>query len=636
MDIKYKNENDPTWEKTTPGQDDDLNENSTKRPRSLEEIQQGVYLEQQRERERIRRQKEAEEALEHARLEKERKAEEERLAKERLEQEQNAIDETYSDVDNQDINEDYQEVTDDELVEEQLPGFKGFIQKIKVFSKKTLKWMKKHKVITSIIAVLLALIIAATAVINHFLNKINYVDDNGNSSNSEEVKFVNLSTGEIIDVSKLTKNADGTYTLPDGRRFNTDRTVWNTNGSVVFYDGSYILADGTAVLTDGTTFYPNGSLVFQDGSYYSNTEITSDREGYLHFPNGVTAHTTGFSCAKSGLCTPKNSLLKNLKHNPTQEWNALDKTPIGQKVEPDKTAEEIEDDEFEKALANSRNQLADSDADIARNYNNNEIWYNPDIQNILIMGIDYGNKNYPYGRSDAMIILSVNKKTHAVKMISLSRAAYVGIAGYENTRLNHAHGLGGAALAVDTIERNYKVRIDNFVETGFDTFKQIVNVMDGVSIKLSSAEAKALKSKITKAGLTYKGEGTYNLNGDLALEYVRLRKIDSDRERTGRQRKVLLSIASKVKTLNLIQLTNLANKILPLITTNLTKSEILGQLTNVGTYLNGEVKQYVVPKGGYPLTLVDDFEVLKLDWASEVKYIHQIMYGDVVPSYYKK
>lgn len=622
MDLKYKNKNDPTWEETSSDKDDLVNEKETrKRPRSLEEIQQGVYLEQQKERERIRRLQEAEKALEDAKIAHEKKLEEERLKKQQEEEklkkqaEVNAL----NNSDDTDSEDDFDEscATTVEIIK----------HRAKKFFLDALKWTKKHKVITGVIAAVLVLIIAAAGTVNYFLDKINYVGD------ESKVEYITLSTGEVINVKRLKPDENGIYTLKDGRRVNAESTVWNLDGSIVFFDGSYVLTNGIIVQADGTTFYPDQTLVFQDGTYYTNTEIQTNSEGYLFFSCGVNAHCTSFVCAKDGTCTPKKSIIKNLKYNPTTPWNALN----GKTSELESLSEEdAEDYEFEKALSGSKKELADLDEEIKRNYNNNEIWYNNDIQNILIMGIDEGSKIYPYGRSDAMIILSVNKRTHAVKMISLSRAAYVGIQGYDNTRLNHAHGLGGASLAIDTIERNYKVRIDNFVETGFSTFKQIVNVLDGVSINLTSAEAKALKKKIEAAKLEYKGAGTYNLNGDLALEYVRLRKIDTDRERTGRQRKVLLSIASKVKTLNLFQLTTLANRILPLITTNMTKAEILGQLTNVGSYLSGDIKQYVVPKGGYPLTLVDNFEVLKLDWTAEVKYIHEVMYGDVVPSYYKK
>ncbi|MGN1419640.1 MAG: LCP family protein [Acutalibacteraceae bacterium] len=484
-------------------------------------------------------------------------------------------------------------------------------------------FINRHKIATIILTVVVVVFVAVFGVVNHFLNKINYVDTNSQTTSVQPV-LLTLSSGEVIDVSGLTKNEDGTYTLPDGRRIDTDGTVWNLDGSIVFYDGSYLTADGVAVLSDGTTIYTDATVVFQDGDFISNTGIKVDKEGYASFKTGEKAHITAFTINKDGSVEAKPSSLVSPKYSADGTWNISD------------------EEEEEEAVKNAKNNpeiksaLDENDKVIERNFNDNKIWYNDNIVNILLMGIDEGGKNYPYGRSDAMIILSINKQTKQVKMVSFSRAVYVAIQGYENTRLNHAHGYGGAALAIDTIERNYKIRIDNYVSTNFDTFQKLIDVIGGVSIKLTEAEAKALKSKIQKQGLTYNGAGTYNLQGELALEYVRLRKIDADRARTQRQRNVLMAIANKAKNMNVFQITSMLNSILPLITTDLSKTEILSQAAYLPSYLNGNVEQVVVPHESSSLQLIDGFEVLLLNWDDEVKYVHDVFYGDVVPSYYEK
>ena len=495
-------------------------------------------------------------------------------------------------------------------------------------------FFRRHKVACTIAAVVIAVLLAGVLTVNHFLSKINYVEAEDyalQELQEENVKYITLSTGEVINVKNLKRNEDGTYTLPDGRRFNTDRTIWNTDGSMVFYDGSYMLPDGTAVLSNGTTFYTDELLVFQSGKFYEKTKISVDKDGYVKFYNGVIAHLTNFICAEDGTCTAKSSAIKSLKYDVSGSWNAFDKDKGKVEVKP--IGDDDEDSKVKEALANASGLNDDA---VASNYNNNEIWYSDEIRNILLMGIDEGSRNFPYGRSDAMIVISMNTRTKAVKMLSFSRAVYVAIAGYENTRLSHAHGYGGAALAIDTIERNYKIRIDNYVETGFETFKKIIDVLDGVALDLTSAEAYALKGKITKAGIPYVGAGKYVLNGELALEYVRLRRIDTDRERTARQRKVLMSLANKVKSQNPLQLTMLANQILPLITTDLSKMEILSQLANINAYINGDVQQSVVPQQSSELKLIDNFEVLIVDWKSEVKKLHNLLYQGTEPKYYAK
>ncbi|MGN0467623.1 MAG: LCP family protein [Acutalibacteraceae bacterium] len=495
--------------------------------------------------------------------------------------------------------------------------------KISELFKRFAFFINRHRIATIIITVLVVIIVAVFGVINHFLNKINFVDVNNQTAavTTTQPTLLTLASGEVIDVSGLKQDENGRYVLSDGRKIDVNGTVWNLDGSVVFYDGSYVTAAGVAVLRDGTTIYTDSTVVFQDGDFILDTGIKVDREGYATFKKDEKAHITTFTINKDG----------------TIKLNDSSEIKIGS-VNSD--SDNAEDDENTvknaKKDPSTKSAFDENDKKIERNFNDKKIWYNDNIMNILVMGIDYGSKTYPYGRSDSMIVLSINKQTKKVKMISFSRAVYVAINGYDNTRLNHAHGYGGAALAIDTIERNYKIRIDNYVSTNFDTFQKLIDVIGGVDIELTSAEAKALKSKIQKQGLTYNGAGTYNLKGELALNYVRLRKIDTDRARTQRQRNVLMAIANKAKNMNVFQITTTLNNILPLITTDLSKTEILSQAVSLPSYLNGTVEQAVIPHKSTNLQLVDGFEVLLIDWDDEVKYVHDLFYGDVVPSYYEK
>ena len=138
--------------------------------------------------------------------------------------------------------------------------------------------------------------------------------------------------------------------------------------------------------------------------------------------------------------------------------------------------------------------LLDADAAIRANLDDSKKWYSDQVMNIMLFGYDYGSKQYPYGRSDAMIVLSINKTAKKVKIISLSRTAYAAIPGYKNTRLSHAHGYGGPDLAIRAIEQNYKFRIDNFVACSFDSFKQIIDAFGGVPITLTDKEAKVMRA----------------------------------------------------------------------------------------------------------------------------------------------
>ncbi|MGN1419641.1 MAG: LCP family protein [Acutalibacteraceae bacterium] len=272
--------------------------------------------------------------------------------------------------------------------------------------------------------------------------------------------------------------------------------------------------------------------------------------------------------------------------------------------------------------AEDSSALSTADASIRANLDDSKIWYSDDVINILLMGIDYGSKTFPYGRSDSMIVLSINKTLKKINLISFSRAAYVSIPGYKNTRLNHAHGYGGPALAIKTIEKNYKIRIDNYVSTTFDSFEKIVDAVGGVKITLTQDEARVMSSSIGSTAA-----GTYNLNGKQALIYARLREIDTDRDRTGRQRKVLLAIAEKAKTMNASSILNLLNTVLPLVTTDMSKTQLVSQVANAISYLSWEIHQEVIPHKSSDLVLRGGFEVLLIDWTDEVKYVHDLFYS---------
>ena len=269
-----------------------------------------------------------------------------------------------------------------------------------------------------------------------------------------------------------------------------------------------------------------------------------------------------------------------------------------------------------------------------RNYGTNGIYSEENVTNILICGIDNGEveDNLYYGRSDSMMILSINNNDNTLRLASLSRAVYVKISGHKSTRLSAAYSYGGPSLLIDTIQSNYKIKIDNYVCVDFNGFKGIIDTFGGVDIYLTDAEAKSVGRSMKNLGMgayfTYKGEGTYHLNGDAALLYSRLRYIDSDRERTGRQRKVMEKIFEKVKTMSVTDLMTAANDILPLVTTDMKKTDIISQSTKIPKYVNWNTQQTVIPDKSSEIVEVEglEFGVLLVDWNETIAYTKSFFY----------
>lgn len=271
----------------------------------------------------------------------------------------------------------------------------------------------------------------------------------------------------------------------------------------------------------------------------------------------------------------------------------------------------------------------EADEDIRNRLSNNVIWYDDRIVNILLVGVDYGDEEVVMfegaylPRSDSMILISINTITNVINMVSLSRAAYVAIPGHGNKRLNTAHAYGGAALLVETIQQNYKIRIDKYITVDISGFEQIINAIGGVTITLTAEEANRVIGK--------RAAGTYELNGSEAVTYSRLRSIDSDRARTGRQRTVLNAIVTKLKSASVTTLLGLLDEVLPLVTTNFSKTELISQVTKAPKYLAMSINEDIIPHTAYPLSTRDGKEVLILNWEEEDKYLHNLLFPGIVP-----
>lgn len=216
------------------------------------------------------------------------------------------------------------------------------------------------------------------------------------------------------------------------------------------------------------------------------------------------------------------------------------------------------------------------------------------IVNYLIIGTDRRDSSY-MGNSDTMVIMSLNKDTEKIHLVSLMRAMYVSIpadSGTKNGMLNWAYSMGGPELLINTVEQNFKIDIDHYAAIDFNAFQQIVDAIGGVEITLSNAEASWINEATGYAGCY---EGTQILNGEQALWYSRCRSIGNDFIRTSRQRNVIESIIRSVGTLNVVQITDLANVLLPAINTDMTNTEVLAEALNVLDYASYPIDQMMLP-----------------------------------------
>ena len=254
----------------------------------------------------------------------------------------------------------------------------------------------------------------------------------------------------------------------------------------------------------------------------------------------------------------------------------------------------------------------------------------PNIENILVIGTDSRDVTRERGRSDAMIILSYNKKTGAIKMLSILRDSLVPIEGHRWNRINAAYSYDGVGLAVNTVNQLFDLDIQRFVVVDFNGVTDFIDRAGGVTISLTQKEVDYLTNY--SGGKVQYNVGPNDLNGDRALVYMRIRKIDSDFGRTARQRNVIETLAKKIITEKSIsEIYDLTNFAFGLVKTNISLSELTSVIGNIATdaMRSGlNIDSHHVPfSGAYTYKRYNGMAIISFDIDDAARRINKIIYG---------
>lgn len=245
-----------------------------------------------------------------------------------------------------------------------------------------------------------------------------------------------------------------------------------------------------------------------------------------------------------------------------------------------------------------------------------------DYRNIAIFGLDSRDNSFSNSRSDCIIIVSINKKTNDVKLTSVYRDTYVDIEGYGLDKITHAYAYGGPELAINTLNKNLDLNITEFVTVNFDTVETIVDSIGGITLTITDSEA---------SQIGFSSGGTYTLDGKEALAYSRIRKIDSDYQRTERMRTVLEAVFNKVKKQELSEISNFVDMVLPHISTNMSTNSIISLVPSAVFYKITDSTGWPYDVSGYSS---DAWYGVPVTLESNVKEFHQNIFGisDYTPS----
>lgn len=255
-------------------------------------------------------------------------------------------------------------------------------------------------------------------------------------------------------------------------------------------------------------------------------------------------------------------------------------------------------------------------------------WDGKDVINILLLGAD--SRDEEAGRSDSIMVASINPVTRKAYLMTVLRDTYAEIPGHGSTRINAAFAYGGTDLAMKTVGDLLGIPIHYYVYTDFNGFISLVDAIGGIDLYVEKDMRYSDGGDNHRYDIDLK-QGEQHLDGTTALEYVRFRHdATSDFTRTERQRKFLVAVAAKIQSSSsILKLPGILNSIAPYIKTNFSAQELI-KLARLGFGISADQidKAQIPPNGLWTNATVGGAQVLKSDPAKLQQYVSGLLNGD--------
>ena len=266
--------------------------------------------------------------------------------------------------------------------------------------------------------------------------------------------------------------------------------------------------------------------------------------------------------------------------------------------------------------------------------NGGDLYSSKNVLNILLLGLDSEDGLEYGGRSDSMILVSLNKATKKINMTSFFRDSwcYTTAGGYDTyCKMNASYYYGGPSGVIDTIEKNYKIDIDYYVVVDFTSFVGIIDALGGVTVEVQQYEADYIN---TTSSQHIEAGSAVTLSGQEALVFSRIRHSDSDSDvsRTRRQRMVITALLNSAKGASLGQLNDVLDLLFQYVKTDLTKMQIISYATQGLTngWLNYEIVQhsFLSEPDVFKTGFVGDASVVIIDYPLAAQKLQNAFYGN--------
>jgi len=224
------------------------------------------------------------------------------------------------------------------------------------------------------------------------------------------------------------------------------------------------------------------------------------------------------------------------------------------------------------------------------------------VTNILLLGLDTEEG----GRTDTMLLLSVDRVHRKLKLTSFLRDSWLNMPNGKAAKLNTAIHQGGPAAVMRAVGENFSVRVDHYMMVNFSVFQQVVDALGGVSVAITDKEADYLCKTAGPFKRMGREEirrqmdksGAVKLDGLEALVYCRIRKLDDDFQRTARQRKFMESLVRACKRNPLRLLGLVTGDALSSVETDMSQAQLANLAAMAPLLLGYSVEEFTVPAQG--------------------------------------